>query len=61
MYSIIYCWNDGVEPFSLINNHYQQIREELEYNNVRLYPFDTDDDEQDEIELNQTIRVSFVQ
>lgn len=34
-----------------------QITEELVYNNIRLYPFDTDEDEEEEIQLNETIRV----
>ncbi|KAJ2916975.1 hypothetical protein MD484_g3449, partial [Candolleomyces efflorescens] len=33
-----------------------KIREELIYNNIRLYPFDTDEDEEEEIQLNETIR-----
>jgi hypothetical protein len=36
-----------------------QIREELVYNNIRLYPFDTDEDDEDEVHLNEAIRVSF--
>lgn len=35
----------------------RQIREELVYHNIRLYPFDTDEDNQEEVELNATIRV----
>lgn len=34
-----------------------KIREELVYHNIRLYPFDTDEDDQEEIQLNETIRV----
>ena len=35
-----------------------QIREELIYHNIRLYPFDTDEDEEEEITVNENIRVS---
>jgi hypothetical protein len=35
----------------------RQIREELVYHNIRLYPFDTDEDDQEEVQLNATIRV----
>ncbi|KAI8982895.1 septin ring protein [Trametes punicea] len=34
----------------------QRIREELVYNNIRLYPFDTEDNDEEEIQLNETIR-----
>lgn len=34
-----------------------QIRAELVYNNIRLYPFDTDETDEEEIQLNETIRV----
>ena len=34
-----------------------QIREELVYNNIRLYPFDTDEDDDEEVQLNESIRV----
>lgn len=27
------------------------------YNNIRLYPFDTDEDEDEEVHLNESIRV----
>ena len=27
------------------------------YNNIRLYPFDTDEDDEEEIHLNESIRV----
>jgi hypothetical protein len=27
------------------------------YNNIRLYPFDTDEDEDEEVQLNESIRV----
>jgi len=33
-----------------------KIREELVYHNIRLYPFDTDEDEGEEIQLNESIR-----
>jgi len=33
-----------------------KIREELHYENIRLYPFDTDEDEEEEVQLNSTIR-----
>jgi len=33
-----------------------KIREELVYHNIRLYPFDTDEDDQEEVQLNATIR-----
>ena len=35
-----------------------QIREELIFNNIRLYPFDTDEDDEEEVLLNEGIRVS---
>jgi len=34
-----------------------QIREELVYHNIRLYPFDTDKNEEEELQLNESIRV----
>lgn len=34
-----------------------QIRAELVYNNIRLYPFDTDETDEEEIQLNESIRV----
>nr|GAT51301.1 septin homolog spn2 [Mycena chlorophos] len=33
-----------------------KIREELVYHNIRLYPFDTDEDDEEESALNETIR-----
>ena len=36
----------------------QKIRAELVYNNIRLYPFDTDENDDEEIQLNESIRVS---
>ncbi|KAJ6526293.1 Septin-type guanine nucleotide-binding (G) domain-containing protein [Mycena vulgaris] len=33
-----------------------KIREELVYNNIRLYPFDTDEDDEEEILVNENIR-----
>ena len=35
-----------------------QIREELIYHNIRLYPFDTEENDEEEIQLNESIRVS---
>lgn len=35
----------------------RQIRAELVYHNIRLYPFDTDDSDEEEVQLNETIRV----
>jgi len=34
-----------------------KIREELVYHNIRLYPFDTDEDDEEEVQLNESIRV----
>ena len=34
-----------------------QIREELVFNNIRSYPFDTDEDDEEEVHLNEVIRV----
>ncbi|KIJ69188.1 hypothetical protein HYDPIDRAFT_80824 [Hydnomerulius pinastri MD-312] len=34
----------------------QKIRAELVYNNIRLYPFDTDENDEEEIQLNESIR-----
>ncbi|KAF8205547.1 GTP binding protein [Mycena galopus ATCC 62051] len=34
----------------------EKIREELVYHNIRLYPFDTDEDEEEEIATNEAIR-----
>ncbi|KAG7092968.1 Septin Spn2 [Marasmius oreades] len=34
----------------------ERIREELVYNNIRLYPFDKEEDDEEEIRLNETIR-----
>ncbi|KAI4524639.1 Septin-type guanine nucleotide-binding (G) domain-containing protein [Schizophyllum commune] len=33
-----------------------QIREELVFHNIRLYPFDTEDDDEEEKQLNESIR-----
>lgn len=33
-----------------------KIREELQYENIRLYPFDTDEDGEEEVQLNAGIR-----
>lgn len=37
----------------------EKIRAELVYNNIRLYPFDTDENDDEEIQLNESIRVRF--
>lgn len=37
-----------------------KIREELVYHNIRLYPFDTDEDDEEEVQLNESIRVCIV-
>ncbi|KAK7038228.1 Septin ring protein [Favolaschia claudopus] len=34
----------------------EKIREELVYHNIRLYPFDTDEDDQEEVAVNEAIR-----
>ena len=34
-----------------------KIREELIYHNIRLYPFDTEDNDEEEVQLNESIRV----
>lgn len=34
-----------------------KIREEFAYHNIRLYPFDTDEDDEEEVQLNESIRV----
>ncbi|KAJ7264907.1 Septin-type guanine nucleotide-binding (G) domain-containing protein [Mycena haematopus] len=34
----------------------EKIREELVYHNIRLYPFDTDEDDEEEITINEAIR-----
>ncbi|KAF8197506.1 septin ring protein [Pholiota molesta] len=33
-----------------------KIRDELVYNSIRLYPFDTDEDDEEEVQLNESIR-----
>jgi len=38
-----------------------KIREELVYNSIRLYPFDTDEDDEEEVQLNESIRVGLFQ
>jgi septin 3/9/12 len=35
----------------------EQIRDELVHHNIRLYPFDTDENDEEEIQLNESIRV----
>jgi septin 3/9/12 len=34
------------------------IRREMQYHNIRLYPFDTDENDPEELQLNENIRVS---
>ena len=36
----------------------ERIRAELVYHNIRLYPFDTDEYDEEETQLNERIRVS---
>ena len=38
-----------------------QIREELVYHNIRLYPFDTEENDEEEIQLNESIRVRLLE
>ncbi|KAF5388976.1 hypothetical protein D9757_005065 [Collybiopsis confluens] len=38
------------------DNFKNKIREELVYHNIRLYPFDTDEDDDEEVNLNENIR-----
>ncbi|KAG6864191.1 Septin Spn2 [Blastosporella zonata] len=33
-----------------------KIREELQYDNIRMYPFDTDEDDEEEVQLNAAVR-----
>ena len=37
-----------------------QIREELNYHSIRLYPFDTEENDEEERQLNESIRVRHV-
>jgi septin 3/9/12 len=37
-----------------------KIRAELVYHNIRLYPFDTDENDEEEIQLNESIRVCVI-
>lgn len=37
----------------------ERIRAEMQYNNIRLYPYDDDEHEEEERELNDRIRVCF--
>lgn len=37
----------------------EKIRAELLYHNIRLYPFDTDEYDEEETQLNERIRVNF--
>lgn len=46
-----------VRLFVLLLTPYQQIREELVYHNIRLYPFDTEESDEEEVQLNESIRV----
>lgn len=43
-------------PLSRISNGNFQIRAELVYHNIRLYPFDTDENDDEEVQLNEQIR-----
>ena len=36
----------------------EQIRAELQHHNIRVYPFDTEDADPEEVQLNEAIRVS---
>ena len=45
MYSAAYVVNDA------------KIREELVYHSIRLYPFDTEETDEEEVQLNESIRV----
>jgi septin 3/9/12 len=38
----------------------ERIRAEMQYNNIRVYPFDNEEYEDEERELNERIRVSSV-
>ena len=38
-----------------------KIREELIYHNIRLYPFDTEENDEEEIQLNESIRVRLIE
>lgn len=38
----------------------EKIRAELLYHNIRLYPFDTDEYDEEETQLNERIRVNFL-
>lgn len=37
-----------------------QIRAELAHNNIRVYPFDTEENDAEERQLNQAIRVRYI-
>ncbi|KAH9465708.1 hypothetical protein Pst134EA_013579 [Puccinia striiformis f. sp. tritici] len=37
-----------------------RIRDELHYHSIRLYPFDNEDQDAEELQLNEAIRVSFL-
>jgi septin 3/9/12 len=43
--------------FTVLISLQMQIREELVYHNIRLYPFDTDENDEEELQLNESIRV----
>ena len=36
---------------------FEQIRAEMTYHNIRLYPFDSEENDEEEVQLNQSIRV----
>jgi septin family protein len=38
----------------------QRIRAELEHHNIRIYPFDAEDADPEEVQLNEAIRVGFL-
>lgn len=40
---------------------FRQIRAELVHHNIRLYPFDTDENDEEELAQNDTIRVCHIQ
>jgi septin family protein len=46
-------------PAHVLTHASYQIREELVYHNIRLYPFDTDEDDEEEVLVNENIRVSY--
>lgn len=44
--------------FSADHHDGAQIRAELQHHNIRVYPFDTEDADPEEVQLNEAIRVS---